>query len=865
MSLAEDIARALGNGKEEKNRDGWVSLCPTHGDKTPSLSIRDNDEGSVDVFCHSGCNFKAVKDTLRDMGLLPALVPEKKNGSKTNADKKNGNKTAAHTSQSGIGANIGQPVSDSTSPLPSSPDSNDAQTVPPAASEGETPALCGTILELKPSYIWKKAAKETGPIKKYLANRAITIDPLPLCLKWSAYDDKKTGDKVTMIVAAASQPTDTDVYAVQRLFIDTDDYTKTGAKMHGPCDGRGVWFDRKASRAVLAIGEGIETVLSVVQATGKNGIAALSTSGMKGLIIPDETETIFILVDSDPVRDKAAASMPGQRAAYELAKRFTDDKPGRKAFMVSPDDTCFSAAPAKLDFNDLLKADPTGESIRARMDAKTEFRDLQWIPPVDGGVGCDVDNKYPPETIESLNKMNKKFAAVLIGGDFRVAKEGYDHSEKKHTLSFLKVTSLYSYYANAMVPVPVGPKGDIEYRMLAKVWMAWEGRRTYDDVVFDPTGKEQPGVYNLFRGFPLTPKQGDWSLMRKHIFEVICDSNAEHFAYVLAWMARAVQDPGGDKPGVAIVLKGGKGIGKGVFANYFGAIFGEAFMPIADSGKFTGRFNMHLSKSLVVFLDEAVWGGDKKAEGSLKQLITEPSILFEPKGIDSITLGNFLNVIIASNEDWVVPATGDERRFCVLQPSEEFKQDTGYFGKIAKEKKNGGAEAMMFDLLRHDYGDIDLRKAPLTEGLSEQVQASLPTVLDFWHSVLGRGYLLSDPYTGIPQKTDAGWDVADADQSWPVVAFKYEVYAEYQRWCKAKNERFQKDEIRFWRDTWPIWVGGKPDMKQRKSGKDGRQFYVIVIPELKMARAKFTSHTKIKFDGVDCENPMERKEYAGQF
>ena len=75
--------------------------------------------------------------------------------------------------------------------------------------------------------------------------------------------------------------------------------------------------------------------------------------------------------------------------------------------------------------------------------------------------------------------------------------------------------------------------------------------------------------------------------------------NAEHFDYVLAWLARAVQDPGGDKPGVALVLKGGKGIGKGVFVNYYGAIFGEAFLPIADSESFTGRFNMHLSKSLV--------------------------------------------------------------------------------------------------------------------------------------------------------------------------------------------------------------------------------------------------------------------------
>lgn len=475
--------------------------------------------------------------------------------------------------------------------------------------------------------------------------------------------------------------------------------------------------------------------------------------------------------------------------------------------------------------------------------------DLQLSPlsdqlPVDELT--DDASSFPPETITALNEMNKDYAAVLLGGKFRIAKEGFDTVAQKHKLSFLSRTDLCDFHANLRVVVSASSDEHVEYKDLAKLWMSWNGRRTYHDVVFDPSCKQNPKVYNLFKGFPLEPQKGNWSLMRRHIHDVICSGNEEYFDYVMAWMARVVQDPGGDRPGVAIVLKGGKGIGKGAFVDYFGSIFGEAFLPIADPESFTGRFNMHLSKALVVFLDEAVWGGDKRAEGKLKQLITEPTILFEPKGIDAIALRNYINVIIASNEEWVVPATGDERRFCVLEVSEVFKQNTGYFGPIEQERKNGGPEAMMFDLLHYDYSDVDLRKAPVTKGLSEQVQHSLPPVHNFWHSVIDRGYVLSERETGRPRTSELVESQSDNDL-WPSEICKHEVYAEYIQWCHTQNERKINNTTHFWRSMWRIWAGGKPDRHTKKS-PDGKPIEALMLPLLAEAKKAFTCATRIEFD-----------------
>ena len=822
MSLSSEIARYYGQGKEQKNGAGWITCCPVHQEKTPSLSVTD-DGDSVKVFCHVGCNFKEIKDRFRQDGVLPEWQPE--------------------------------------------PGGKEKKLESPKRKEDDKATR-------NAKYIWK-VSKKTDEclehIKKYFTNRAITIDPIPPCFKWNVYDNKKTGEVEHMIVCAASTISDGEVRALQSLAIDPGTHQKTGrGRMQGECTGRGVWFNRKGNLKEIIVGEGVENTLSGMQATGKNGVAALSWSGVENLIIPDEAETIYILVDSDTAREKEAASMVGQKASYRLANRFIGEREGRVAYLVIPDNSCFSENPVYLDFNDLLQADPTGESIRDRFSKAVEIRDLEWKPQEKGenstGEYCSAEGCYPQETLESLTKMNKEYAAVLIGGDFRIAKEGFDNAAKKHTLSFLKITSLYSYYANSRVAIEIGAEKNIEYREMAKVWMTWDGRRTYDDVVFDPSETARPNAYNLFKGFPLTPNKGDWSLMREHIFKVICDGNSEHFEYVMAWMARSVQDPGGDKPGVALVLKGGKGIGKGVFVNYFGSIFGEAFLPIADSESFTGRFNMHLSKSLVVFLDEAVWGGDKKAEGKLKQLITEPTILFEPKGIDSLTMGNFINVIIASNEDWVVPATGDERRFCVLQPSAAFQQNTEYFGAIAKERRKGGAEAMMYDLLHYDHTTVDLRRAPMTEGLSIQVQASLPSVLEFWHSVLDRGYMLTDNETGRPKTTRVVEEEAPINELWAGAVFKYEVYTEYAQWCRSRSERYPKNEVHFWRDTWCVWDGGKPDLRYRRRDGNGKQLDAVLLPLLKEARKAFTDSTKISFEESDEDGAKEQTVmFSGQF
>lgn len=68
MLASLDKVREVAPGK-------WTALCPSHDDKTPSLSIRELDDGRLLLFCFAGCG---AGEVLSAVGMeLRALFPDK--------------------------------------------------------------------------------------------------------------------------------------------------------------------------------------------------------------------------------------------------------------------------------------------------------------------------------------------------------------------------------------------------------------------------------------------------------------------------------------------------------------------------------------------------------------------------------------------------------------------------------------------------------------------------------------------------------------------------------------------------------------------------------------------------------------------
>ena len=64
---ARGIALALRGHKAGR---GWLAPCPAHDDRRPSLSLADGCDGRLLAHCHAGCEWPAILDALRGLGLV---------------------------------------------------------------------------------------------------------------------------------------------------------------------------------------------------------------------------------------------------------------------------------------------------------------------------------------------------------------------------------------------------------------------------------------------------------------------------------------------------------------------------------------------------------------------------------------------------------------------------------------------------------------------------------------------------------------------------------------------------------------------------------------------------------------------------
>lgn len=372
-----------------------------------------------------------------------------------------------------------------------------------------------------------------------------------------------------------------------------------------------------------------------------------------------------------------------------------------------------------------------------------------------------------------LRRLNDRYAVIKNwGGKCRIAQEVEDATLRRQRLSKISAEDFKLSYLNHRIQV--GTKGPQEspipiYAPVGKWWLEHPERRQYETILFAP-GREPKDAYNLWRGFAYDPIPGDCSLYLEHLLTNVCAGEEEHFEYLVRWMARAVQHP--DTPGyVAVVLRGKQGTGKSFFASQFGALWGRHFLHVSNSSHLVGQFNSHLQDCVVLLADEAFWAGDKQHESVLKTLITEETLMVTEKFVDATVAANYVHLIMASDQQWVVPSGPLERRFFVLDVGDQRRDDRPYFKAIEDQMKAGGYAALLHHLQSMDLSGFDVRDVPKTLGLVAQKELSLDPETEWWFAKLQDGRL--DPAHG----------------AWLGEVLGEEMVAEYASYCRRSGSR----------------------------------------------------------------------------
>ncbi len=338
------------------------------------------------------------------------------------------------------------------------------------------------------------------------------------------------------------------------------------------------------------------------------------------------------------------------------------------------------------------------------------------------------ENDWEIRLENHVEHFNNDFAGVMIGGAFKLMRRtpAAVNTDNREGYEFVSKEPLAIAYGNRQIQV--SSKGKTMNAIDA--WLKHPKAKIYTGgVVFKPNRQLPEDYLNLWQGFTVEPKHSaNTYRIRYHIEHIVCQNNPELIKYVYCWIAYTVQNP--DKPaGSALICKGQKGSGKGTLGHFLRSLWGQHGMHITNAKHLIGNFNGHLMDCCFLFCDEAFYAKDKSHESVLKAVITEPLLTIERKGVDAVQQANYLKVFMASNSEFTVPASLDERRYCVCKVSSEKIGDKKYFDELHADCHDKDIQAsFLAEMLSHDLTDYSPSKIPETEGLQEERLHSLNSV-----------------------------------------------------------------------------------------------------------------------------------------
>jgi hypothetical protein len=269
------IARALGG--EIVGRDSVLARGPGHSPKDRSLKVTFKSDGSFSVISFTDDDWRDCKDYVRQRLGLSQFTP---------AD-------------------------------------------PPPAPVIVTSATEDRVRVERASSLWREARRIDGtPAAIYLARRGVAYEGE--ALRWHPCCPFGRGVRHGCMIALVTDIITNEPRAIHRTAIDVNG-RKIDRKAYGPIGGGAVKLTYNAEvDRVLAIGEGIETTLSIRQLPDLSSMplwSVLSANGISRFPALPGIETVWIAADND-------VSGTGQHAARTAAERLF--AAGVEAIILSP-------------------------------------------------------------------------------------------------------------------------------------------------------------------------------------------------------------------------------------------------------------------------------------------------------------------------------------------------------------------------------------------------------------------------------------------------------------------------------------------------------------------------------------------------
>ena len=316
-------------------------------------------------------------------------------------------------------------------------------------------------------------------------------------------------------------------------------------------------------------------------------------------------------------------------------------------------------------------------------------------------------------------------------------------------------------------------------------WCKWKNRKSYETIDFFPSHDEnligeylhnsgqhfQPSqMYNLWTQYAYQPDGSGTDgidIWLDHILKILCTDNEEHFKYMVNFLAHKLQFPW-KKIQVSVLLLSEEGAGKGIIMKQMIKIMGEKYSCIVSSliDAF-GDWNDMLSGKLLVLLDEATWGGEKKMMGRIKNEITDDRRVIRERFKNGRIEGNFTDWISCSQEWMMDIQKGDRRHFC-LHPDDKYagvqtEESKNYFDKLGSVR----TQSICNYLHSVNLKGWNPRAVPYTKAKKEHIEMSLDSVASWIYSCWKEGVVAGVNWEHSAIKITKSWIFLDYQKSTP--------------------------------------------------------------------------------------------------
>jgi len=435
---------------------------------------------------------------------------------------------------------------------------------------------------------------------------------------------------------------------------------------------------------------------------------------------------------------------------------------------------------------------------------------------------------YPPmQNINPLKALQQEYAILELNGKFGLVRM----SDLDWAKGMTAAPSLYIYYS-----------GDAKIalrRSLENIASAdkvndtindfWNSpyTRVFKRLAFSPV-KQPPEVLNLWIGYTITPRKGNWITIKNYFLYVICNGDNKAYKYLICYLAHLFQKPE-VKPGIMIVLLGGQGTGKGTLEIILRMMFEATMLMVSDVDSVIGRFNAVLERAYLVFMDEALFFGDKKSTERLKSYVTSKNVQIEEKHQPERSIESFHRFFAASNSTTHFAQTDyDDRRMMYFKVSDVNKGNTEYWGNLYRAIEGGEVEALAEYLITLDISDFVVTERPQSDELLSQKLQSVPPFYKFWFDCLWRGETMD---VGLSSEIPYDWSIG---HFWPtkniLEAFNFKLKGN----TKYTNLTY-KDIAEILKTICPSATNGRPMINTKRN-------WGYTLPTIAIARQEFEDY-----------------------